>query len=92
MLTAFQPAHDPTNTTLPAGTAPKESTFQPNVGGELAPGQANNEALYDKEYSKPEAEKTSGSTTEKQPEEQAGEQATEISSATEKEPEVAGSY
>lgn len=77
---------------LPAGSAPKDSTFKPNVGGELAPGQANNAAdtTYD---DKIDVKKGLGSSAEKEGkgEEEEGEHRVEIKSATEREPEGAES-
>jgi len=76
---------------LLAGSALKDSTFKPNVGGELAPGQANNVAdtTWD---NRPDVHKGLGSTTDggSKKREENGHQ-TEIKSATEREPETAES-
>ncbi|RDW74165.1 hypothetical protein BP5796_07607 [Coleophoma crateriformis] len=77
---------------LPAGSAPKKDTFQPDVNGELAAGQPNNSAdtTYDNatEGSKVDVHKGLGGKDAKEDEEE-NSHVPEIKSASEKEPETA---
>lgn len=95
------PQHQPQDSTnepkefkiqlLPAGSAPKKDTHQPNVNGELAPGLPNNAAdtTYD---NKIEVQKGLGDDglSKKEKDEREGHKA-EIKSASEREPESADS-
>ncbi|KAL3418587.1 hypothetical protein PVAG01_10303 [Phlyctema vagabunda] len=79
---------------LPAGSAPKNDTYQPNVDGDRAAGQPNNTAdtTYDNstEGSKVDVHKGVGGKDEGSEEKEQG-HTTEIKSATEREPETADS-